>query len=378
MYIHCLLCFFLLIIGSALRLSHFCGFYPHDDVVYAGVMQKFACGAPLSDFLFLWGRRWLIWLPGAYVSILFGPSYLAVFSSSFLFGLVSIVLAYLLGWLVSHRLWVAFLAGLAALINPVDFIVSTTLRGDIETSALGGLSCLLCIYVLGRRRPAQWCALLFLGVTLGVGALTKEHLWFLFPTIAILALWSFSVKRLSIRAWIIVVAGFLIVTVPDSLYLYVHTHDFLYRVHDANSIYTEFAEKDLATGTDLSKDFRYLPELMLGLDTARTRAGRFVNGYPKYGSFFIPALLMIFPGVLLNRRKQSYLFLVLWVVLTLVVYSICSYTFPFHKEPRYLAFMSVPLSVLVGLFFSLGFELWRWVGGSRWVCRSAVICLFIL
>jgi Dolichyl-phosphate-mannose-protein mannosyltransferase len=343
-------------IATMLRLWTFNGLYGHDDWPYLFYVRSFLNGDTHELLRSPHGLRWGVWLPMAMLFKLLGVHYWLAFAPGFVLGLVCIPMAYLIAQILTGDTGAARWVSVAMALNPIDWFVSTTIRGDIEMSFYGG-AIVLGLVALERRSVARAVPTnslaLAVGIIWGLAALTKESALLFGWGFLGVAIWRGAQDRRVPWEYGLILFGFLLVVAADSWFLYHATGDLGQRFHSSIAVYDQKRlEGDYQN--DLSLSPAYLPSLFLNLSNPYTAAGRFVNGYPAYGWYFL-VLLAAFPWAIWRiwRQDLSWPILLCFVVGVLLWFELGSMSLstylPYHKEPRYLAVLSVPIACLVGL-----------------------------
>ncbi len=360
--------FWLLIVmgGSSLaRLWIFNGIRGHDDWMYLFYVRSFLNGDAKETLESLWGLRWGIWLPIAILFKVFGVHYWLAFVPVFVLGLASIPIAYWITLRISGDICAARWATVVLAFNPVDWFVSTTIRGDIEMSFFGGLIVLGLVLLESSRKSspsrAVWLAIAT-GTVWGLGALTKEWAFVYAWGFLALVLWQTFRERRVPWVYAYILLGFAAVMAVDGLFLYLTTGVFQQRYLVSIGLFDQ-GYQDMGLQGDSSRGYAYLPSLLLNLPTRCSTYGRFVNGYPLYGWYFY-----LFAGALawgiwrIWRGRSACSLLLCFLVGTLLWVEFGSMSmrtyFPYHKEPRYLTILSVPIACYVGWALR---SLWLWV-----------------
>lgn len=346
----------LVALGAAMRLALFNGLYGHDDWIYLFYTRSFLNGQTDELLHSLWGLRFLLWMPIAVVFKLFGASYAGAFLPGFLCGLASIPLAYACIRKLGGSTPVAVAGGLVLLFNPIDWMVSSTIRGDIEMSFYGGLLLLLLL----SFREAEGRRKLLLGIATGfvwgMSTLTKEwgfvFAWGFFAV----ALFDLVKNRRMPWAYATVGIGFALVLAIDTVVLHAATGEWMARVKTSLRWYQNVKSNGEALD-DRSKELIYLPSILLGLHNTATDYNRFVNGYPDYG-IYMWTLLIALPLSLCWRGPARPVAWFVAGVLLWIEFGSMSWSeyLPYHKEPRYFAMISVPLAAIVA---TAGARLWN-------------------
>ena len=338
-----------------MRLWIFNGLYGHDDWPYLYYLRSFLNGDNKELLNTLFGLRWGIWVPIAVLFRIFGVHYWLAFAPGFVMGLASIPLAYLVAFSVSRDSRLARWATLALAFNPIDWFVSTTIRGDIEMSFFGGLIALGLVLFESSRKTnpsrAVWLAIAT-GVSWGLAALTKEWAFIYGWGFLAVVLWNFFRERRIPWAYAYILLGFAAVMAVDGLFLYLTTGLF-YQRFLVNIWACERIRLAGGFQYDLSLSYAYLPGLLLNLTNNCTLTGRFSNGYPLYGWYFY-----LFFGALgwgiwrLWTEKSLWASLLAFVMGTMLWMEFGSVSMVkyclYHKEPRYLTIFSVPIACLIG------------------------------
>jgi hypothetical protein len=336
-----------LLLAAALRLTLFSGLYGHDDWVYLFYIRNFFNDNNYELLHSMWGIRFGMWGPIALSLKVFGVSYWSALLPPFLYGLAAVPLAYASIRTLGLSIGAAAVGCAALVLNPIDWMVSSTIRGDIEMSFYGGallLTLLLFRQAVGARR-------LILGATAGLiwgfSAITKEWGFIFAWGIFLVALTDMIFERRFPWEYAIVGLGFFTVMLVDAAVLKHLTGDWLARFHTSIVWFKVQADKGEGVG-DVSTSFRYLPQVFLGLRTETTGFGPYPNHYPYYGPYMwllIASLpFCFFAG---NRGRPAACF-VLGVLLWIEFGSMNWQAYlPYHKEPRYFALISVPTATVI-------------------------------
>ena len=346
----------LLLLAAAVRLLFFSGLYGHDDWVYLFYIRSFHNGQSAELLNSLWGLRFPIWVPVSTLFDYFGASYLAAFLPGFLLGLATVPLAYCILRKLGFSLGIAALGCVFLIVNPIDWLVSTTLRGDIEMSFYGGalFLLLLCLHQAQGRRKIYWAVIG--GLVWGLSCLTKEWGYvFAWGMAAILVTEIITTRKIPWE-YTAIALGFFIILALDSLLLRLLTGDWLARVHTSISWYQNAADRGEYIADDSTR-YRYLVDLFAGLKTSLTTSGQFTNRYPYYGPYMW-LLLVALPFVLIVKgAARSAAIFILGILLWIEFGSMSWHHYlPYHKEPRYFSLISVPAAVVMAAACSLIFS----------------------
>jgi hypothetical protein len=355
----------LVLLAAGLRLTFFSGLYGHDDWVYLFYIRSYLNGQNTELLQSLWGLRFPIWVPVALTFKCFGVSYWAAFLPGFLCGLATIPMVYLGLRFLRFGTGIATLGAVLLILNPIDFLVSTTFRGDIEMSFYGGAILLSLLFMRrseGRNR-------LYWGLTTGIvwalSALTKEWGYVFAWGIFVVALADLVSKRRLPWEYTAVACGFGLMIFLDAALLRFLTGDWLARVHTSLSWYQNAGIRGEYL-YDGSTHYRYLSDLFLGLHTELTAPGQarhyapyvwfgqqinqplLVNHYPYFGPYMW-LLLIALPLTLFTRGPaRTAAFFVMGILLWIEFGSMSWKTYlPFHKEPRYFTIISVPAALVI-------------------------------
>jgi|GEM_PF-5318735 len=363
--------------AALLRLFFFNGLYGHDDWAYLFYVRSYLNNDTHSGLLTaLQGLRYLYWYPIVMSFSLFGVSYWAAFVPGFLFGLATIPLTYYLALRLTASRLTAIFCSVVLILNPIDWMVSTTIRGDIEMSFYGGaLFALLVLFrdAAGRKR-------LLLGVLTGIvwamSGLTKEWGYVFAMGFFAVALYDMVQDKKIPWAYAMILLGFALVFCADTVFLRSLTGEWLWRSKYALSFWADIA-KEGAWKNDLSTTFWFLPQLFAGMKTKVTSNGGFVNGYPYYG-IFMWTLIISLPFSLFLKGPAR---LAAWFVFGILCWaqfgsmSWQSYI-PYHKEPRYFTIVSVPAAFFTGCFFARLFALRNFAARAGVVAALLIVGLF--
>jgi 4-amino-4-deoxy-L-arabinose transferase-like glycosyltransferase len=355
----------LVLLAVGLRLTFFSGLFGHDDWVYLFYIRSHLNGDNTELLQSLWGLRFPIWVPVALAFKSFGVSYWAAFLPGFLCGLAAIPMVYLGLRFLRFGMGIATLGAVFLILNPIDFLVSTTFRGDIEMSFYGGailLSLLFLRRAEGRKR-LYWG--LATGVIWALSALTKEWGYVFAWGIFVVAMVDLISERRLPWEYAAVAVGFSLMVFLDAALLRFLTGDWLARVHTSLSWYQNAGVRGEYL-YDGSTHYRYLSDLFLGLHTELTAPGQashyaphvwfgqpinqplLVNHYPYLGPYMW-LLVIALPITLFARgpARPAACFVVgilLWVEFGSMSWK--TYL-PFHKEPRYFTIISVPAALVM-------------------------------
>jgi hypothetical protein len=350
----------LVALATAMRLALFNGLLGHDDWTYLFYIRSYLNGQTNELLHVPLGLRYLFWFPIAAIFKLFGASYYGAFLPGFLYGLATVPLTFACARKLGQSVAVAVVACLVLLFNPIDWMVATTIRGDIEMSFYGGALLLL---LLNFRQAAGIRRLLLgaaIGCVWGCSTLTKEWGFVFAWGFLAVAIFDALDRRRVPWAYAVIGVGFFAVLALDSVFLHAVTGHWLERIKISLSWYQNVR----ALGEDLgdrSKDLSYLPSILVGLRNPVTEYNRFMNGYPYYGIYMWLLIGALPLGVWLRGSIRP----VAWFVTAILLwieFGSMSWTgyLPYHKEPRYLAIISVPLAVAIA---ATGASLWN--RGSR-------------
>jgi len=346
----------LLLLAAVVRLLLFSGLYGHDDWVYLFYIRSFHNGQTAELLNSLWGLRFPIWVPVSTAFDYFGVTYFAAFLPGFLMGLATIPLAYVILRKLGLSIAIAVLGCVFLIANPIDWLVSTTFRGDIEMSFYGGalLLLLLGLRQAEGRKKIHWAVAT--GLVWGLSALTKEWGYvFAWGMFAILMTEIITTRKIPWE-YAAIAGGFAFVLVLDSLLLRILTGDWLARIHTSIAWYQNAADRGEYI-QDGSTRYRYLADLFLGLKTSLTTAGDYPNRYPYYGPY-LWLLLLSLPFVLtLKGAARSAAVFTLGILLWVEFGSMSWHEYlPYHKEPRYFSLISVPAAVVMATACSAFFN----------------------
>ena len=340
-------CLGAILIAACLRLWLFNGLYGHDDWVYLFYTRSHLNGDNRELVNVISGLRWGVWLPVATLFKLFGVHYWLTFLPGFLAGLACIPIAYLIGLKISGSHHVARWAAAALIINPVDWFVSTTLRGDIEISFFSGLILLglVCLEAKPQKTPFPFLLPFAIGLVWGLATLTKE--WAFIFGWAFFAVVLFKLIRERRIAWhyLYILLGLGVILVIDGFILYQITENPFQRFERSLMLY-DILRAEGAFVNDLSLSYRYLPSIMLNIDSAYRDHQRFVNGYPYYGYYFYVGLLSLGYALWTFRRAKAASWLVAGFLLGLLLWmqfgsmSLKVYT-PYHDCPAVSCFIPI-------------------------------------
>ncbi len=348
-----------------LRLWIFNGLHGHDDWMYLLHIRNFLNGHTDDLLGSLWGLRWGIWVPIAVLFKIFGVHYWLAFAPGFLLGLASLPLAYWIAFKISGDIRVARWTTLALIFNPIDWFVSTTIRGDIEMSFFGGLIVLGLVSVEFSRKTNPSRALLLAvatGIAWGFAALTKEWAFVYAWGFLALALWRSVHERRIPWVYAGILLGLVAVMAADGLFLYLTTGVFQQRFQQSFGWF-ERARLDGGYKSDLSLSYAYLPSLFLNLTNALSLNQRYANGYPFFGWYFYLFIGGLVWGIWrLRGRRSPWSILLCFIIGTMLWMELGSMSMsvyiPYHKEPRYLTILSVPIACWIGWALH---SLWLWV-----------------
>jgi hypothetical protein len=356
----------LVLLAAAVRLLLFSGVYGHDDWAYLFYIRSYTNGQTHEILHSLWGLRFLIWFPVAVLFKVFGVSFSAAFAPGFILGLTAVPLTYFILRHLRMGIGVATLGCLFLILSPIDWQVSTTIRGDIEMSFYSGA---LLLALLGLRQAVgrnKYYWGLLAGVIWGFSVLSKEWGYVMAWGIFFVAAVDFIKTRRFPWEYTGVAAGFALILFMDAALLKYLTGDWLARVHTSIGFFQNLAGGGV--NLDTSTSYRYLVDLFLGLRTVLTSPedhalhtlnswfGTFnetplqVNHYPYFGPYMWMPLVSL-PIVLFSRGPGRaigcyILGIVLWIQFGSMSWQ---QYLPYHKEPRYFTIISVPAAVLVAL-----------------------------
>ena len=343
-----------LLTSAVLRLILFNGLNSHDDWVYLFYVRSHLNNQNTELLNSLWGLRWGIWYPVALLFKLFGANYWLTFTPGFILGLAAIPLAYFATLRMSGRSGAARWASVAMIINPIDWFVSTTLRGDIEMSFYAGLMMLGVAHIETQKntRSAIPVALL-VGFAWGMAALTKE--WAFIFGWGFLAITGYRTLREKRIPWAYagVLIGFLIVMIADAIFLYQLTGNPIQRITQSINWF-ENTRREGGYLKDLSITYAYLPSILLNISNNLTQSRRFLTGYPIYGCYFyLFFATYIGNSISALRRSKPVATLLCWLAGILLWIEFgsmsLSHYIPYHKEPRYFTILTVPIACCIGV-----------------------------
>lgn len=336
-----------ILLAAALRLGVFSGLYGHDDWPYLFFIRSYLNGQYDELLHSPHGLRYGIWLPILGSFKLFGVAYWSAFLPGFIQGLATIPITFMATRKLGLPRWAGAFGAFVLVLNPIDWMVATTIRGDIEMSFYGGLLLLLLLHFRSASGKSRQLWGIAAGLLWGLSALTKEWGYVFAWGIAGMALLETVSKRRVPWSFGLILAGFVFVLAADVSLLRWLTGDWLARFHASITYYERVAAAGEYQG-DLSTSYQYLPHLLLGLRTAFTTAAPFANSYPYLGPYMLTAIVALL--IVLTRRNPAWpvacfiLGVLLWIEFGSMSWSIYR---PYHKEPRYLSLLSVPIAVLI-------------------------------
>jgi hypothetical protein len=365
-----------ILLAVGLRLWIFNGLFGHDDWVYLFYVRSHLNGDNQELLQVLWGLRWGVWVPVATLFQLFGVHYELAFLPGFLMGLACIPLAYAAAWQVTGKESAARWASIAMVLNPVDWFVSSTLRGDIEMSFYGGILIWGLLLLGGRDARSRLSTVVMglgIGLVWGMAALTKEWAFVFgwgFVGVAIVRTW---VDRRIPWSYGWILLGLVLVLSADAWLLHGLTGNFWQRISRSLSFYDRIGREG-AYEDDLSVSAAYLPSLLLNLPNRFQSYQRFVNGYPLLGWYYYAFFGAAVSGIWAWRNRPLMLQWVSAFVVGILLWiqwgsmSLTTYL-PYHKEPRYLTVLSVPIAVVIGVVAA------QWWRSGRWPARGVLLGL---
>jgi len=337
----------LIVLASVLRLSWFGGVYGHDDWSYLFLIRSYLNGRYDEVFSAMWGLRFQVWYPVHLWFKTFGVSYAGAFFPGFVTGLASIPVCWMALRFLGFGVRIAALGGVVLVLSPIDWLVSGTLRGDIEMSFYGGLLVLLLVLTRRAEGAVRNRLAAALGFAWGLSALSKD--WGLvfgwgFCAVGLADWWD---RRRFPREYLITLAVFLAVMAADTTALRYATGEWFHRQKISANWYAAAAASG-GYDHDDSLSWRYLPDIFLGRQTEITQSGPWANRYPYLGPY-LWLFLIALPVALITRGTAR---IVAWFsvgVLLWVEFGSMQWNtyLPFHKEPRYFSMLSVPVAVIV-------------------------------
>lgn len=340
----------LTLVAAGLRLIWFSGLHGHDDWVYLFYIRSYINGQAEELLGSLWGLRFLIWYPIYLCFKVFGVSHWGAFAPGFLLGLATIPLAWCAIRQLGYGIKIALLGGVFLIFNPIDWMVATTVRGDIEMSFYGGAILVFLLSMSKAEGRAKYAWGFATGVAWGLSALTKEWGYIFAWGFFAVALAEWIGMRRVPWAYVAVALGFALMWAADAALLRHLTGDWLRRVNASIEWYQRAADDGGYVG-DPSVHHRYMVDLFFGLKTELTETVSYSsNNYPYYGPYM---WLLIAALMVVGWRKVEVRLTVCFVLGLLLWVEFGSMSWraylPYHKEPRYFTFISVPAAVLMAV-----------------------------
>ncbi len=376
-------------LGIWWRLSYFNGIGGHDDFAYLLYVRQAFHGDYGEMLKTLFGLRFLVYIPILAIFKGAGPSYWGAFLPVLVLSIAEVPLAYLIARKTGNSYWISLLAAWFMAIHPLNVFVSTTIRGDIETSFMASL-CLL-LFLMSRlfnndepyrSNQAIWAILL--GFAAGFGVLAKVLNWVVFFIIFVVFIIDIIKKRRFPFRYLWFLAGAVIYFLVQGMFFQHVTGCFWQQFKTAGLLYyTKAINEEGAFLNDPSLHFNFLPALMFDLPgLVPSLSGWHVNNYPGFGMiFYIPAAALL---LLWGSTSRKAGFSLLWVMIFLAFFEFGTMSpsqyIPPHKEPRYLSFISVPLAVIIAAAFAAAMEIAGKEKTRRrlcaWIACGSVLLLF--
>lgn len=148
-------------------------FLDYDEATYAQVAKEAIESGDYFSFI-LWSQRWIdkppmyFWLAIGCAKI-FGFSEAALRLPGAVFGILSVIFAWLLAFRLSKNYWIAFLAGAILLFSGEFAFAARQFRLDVPVAT--AILASVYFFVLGWKNPKWFLAM---GASLAVGVLTKS------------------------------------------------------------------------------------------------------------------------------------------------------------------------------------------------------------
>jgi hypothetical protein len=321
----------ILCLSIILKTAFFTGFQD-DDIYYASQAHAISKGQPF-DFLtrdYRGGLRLGLIAPAALIFKIMGPGPLSAAVFPALCSLGMIIIVFLLGRTFADERG-GLCAALMYCVLPLDAIYSTSLYPDIPAVFFCALS--FFIYTLGHGRPSfvyPFCA----GCILGDAYLIKETSLIMLPVYGIIA-----VKDKGLRGFFFLTAGVGIIIAAETFFSRMVTGAWM------NSLFL--------TASVQGEGFRFI-------EYERKIAGFFE--YPRWmlisvyqtGLFFYAGIAAFVYYLIKPQRRMASI--LIWAMLIFAGLQFGSSSFdryvPLPKQPRYLLFVAVPFSLLIGAALS--------------------------
>jgi 4-amino-4-deoxy-L-arabinose transferase-like glycosyltransferase len=351
----------------ALRVHFASGFLPIDDAEYARVAYQIQDGTftlqgyggpPVVPL------RSGIVLPTSAMFWVFGASEWAMAAYPLLTSLAILLIIYFLTAHTFDRLSALVAAGIWAFF-PADIMLATGLRPDNPSNAwamLGVLAIYLSRLRLGSGIARSAAGGVAAGIAFGISWLCKESVVYLIPFCAILLVMDFRKNwKESAPVWAGVALGSLAVLFAETVFYFVQTGDWFYRLHATEKNYDLYPEFFFAEGSRFGYEegTSYLKAvlkrvLLTGPQTI------FLNESFLYVPFF--AALASLHAVYWRDSRFNFTMLLFWSLVLMFNFgtaSLSSYQ-PLPLFGRYFHTLCIPAAILAGgLVGKLTASLWQ-------------------
>lgn len=219
--------FIILLIAISLRSYCFIGMIGSDDLRYNFEALSILEGTfTLQDSNS--GRIGLVF-PMAFFLKIFGLNEISLILFNYLCSLGSVILAYFFGKMIFGEK-TGLIAALLMAVLPVDVIFSTQALPDFPMALFAGLSVFL--FLLSEKAKnikRKFILFTLCGFSLSVAYTIKEPVFYIGILLLVYSCYKVFIKKNSIRLYLFVVLGFLIIFIPETLCYYVDTGDILFR-----------------------------------------------------------------------------------------------------------------------------------------------------
>ena len=353
----------LAVLALALRLACATGLVGSDDLYYAKYARAIAEGEYRTVLSQLRGvehthyaLRYGVLIPLAAIYKVFGVSEWSTVALPLIASTLSVVLLAAIGWRM-FNLRVGIIAGLLYATFPVQLQFATVLEPEPVAECFALLGVLT--YLYARRGGRAWLWLVA-GFLLGSAYLAKEAAAFIGAAFFLHAAWERHWRGASLLA-----LGMASVLTAEHAYYYVVWNDLLLRPH-STQLYT-LRETDSFFPARLALKYRLFfkyPEAMLVPDL-------------RMGLHSLACLIWAGTALMLKRR-HGYMMIVLWATIPWLYLNFGSWSFthsaPLPRAPRYIEFTYPPLMLLSGVALGRAFLARRAVA---WPAAAAFVLVLV-
>lgn len=326
----------ILLFGLSLRLLFFSGMTGYDEFHYAHIARNLALGNfSLPDVSGYYGFRYLVTVPAAVFTSIFGLNAAALSLWPLACSLGAICVVFLLGRLLSGER-AGLIAALLYACLPVSVIFGTMLYPDETVTFLTGLSVLF--FLKGEKQERGGGILFFAlsGLFCGLGYLARIN--------ALLVILFFTVYSAA-NGWktgrLAFLAGLALALLPEAAFNFARTGDVLF---SWNAQQLRLA----SDAVNFSTSLLLYPRGMLGID---------LYGLSLFGFSF--HLFFICMGAYLwGRRPPGSGPLLLWFACVFLYLEfgpshLSGGYIPAHKQLRFLSMAAVPAVLFSGIYLAV-------------------------